>query len=379
MFLNISKQILIDHHAHSIREQFLQIDAIGLRQAFSETMSLAQLQDHVVHSVSYIDFICRLGQFLDVQGEDEILRLRERMRESDYVNMLLDDASIGAFIIDDGFGSEQFMPLSKFANLCERPTFRCRRIERALEETLMRASNFQQAEETFAKILFEETPQKIVALKTIAAYRGGLELSTVSRDEAERDFERTKNALIVKDKPRIFRGDLYHYFLQESFILAQKESLPVQVHSGLGDRDQDLIYANPLYMRRILDSPRFKATRFVFLHCFPYVRETAYLCSIYPNVFMDISLVNNLASPAVSGCFADALAVAPASKILAATDGHSLPETYWHGAHTIKRGLETSLHQLIDDQFLDAETASSIAGLILHGNATKLYQLDGLK
>jgi hypothetical protein len=379
MPLDISKQILIDHHAHSLRELFLQIDAIGLRQAFSETMSLTQLQDHVIHSVSYTDFIARLGQFLDVRGEDEILRLRESMRESDYLNMLLDDASIGAFIIDDGFGGEQFMPLTKFANLCERPTYRCRRIERALEETLLHATDFRQAEETFAKILFEETPLNIVALKTIAAYRGGLELSEVSRDEAERDFERTKNALIVKGRPRIFRGDLYHYFLQQSFILAQKSDLPVQVHSGLGDQDQDLIYANPLYMRKMLDNPRFRNTRFIFLHCFPYVRETAYLCSIYPNVFMDISLVNNVASPAVAGCFADALAVAPASKILAATDGHSLPETYWHGAHTIRRGLERSLHQFIDAQFLDAETASSIAGLILHGNATKLYQLIGLK
>jgi len=379
MALNVSKQILIDHHAHSLRDDFLQVDAIGMRQAFSETRSLAQLQDHVIDSVSYIDYIGRLGRFLDVKGEEAILQLRERMNESDYVNMLLDDASIGAFIIDDGLASERFISLPKFAALCERPTFRCRRIETALEETLLRSSNFDQVEELFPKVLLEEGPHKIVSLKTIAAYRGGLDLAQTSRDEAASDFLRTKNALVVRGKPRINRGDLYHYFLQESFALAQKENLPVQIHSGLGDQDQDLIYANPLHLRRILETPRFSRTRFIFLHCYPYVKEAAYLSSIYPNVFMDISLVSFVASPAVSGCFAEALAQAPASKILASTDGHTLPETYWYGAHTIKRSLESALLALVRDESLDAETASSIAGMILHANATRLYQLEGLK
>jgi hypothetical protein len=372
----LDKQILIDHHAHTMRSDFMQLDAIGLRQAFSETRSLSQLQDHVQHSVSYLDFIARLGGFLDVNGEEQILQLRERMKESDYVNLLFDDASIGAFIIDDGYGRTS---LSAFASLCERPVFRCRRIESALQDAVVESETFEAVEKLFPKMLLAPGQYKTVSLKTIAAYRGGLRIDFVTREQAAADFSRTKYALMNDKKPRITRGALYHYFLLQAFTLGQESNLPIQIHSGLGDQDEDLLRANPLLMREILESPRFARSKFIFLHCYPYVREAAYLCSIYPNVYMDISLVPFAASPAVSACFSEALACAPASKILAATDGHSVPETYWYAALSLKRGLAHCLDELIEQQFLVAEEAERIASRILHGNARDLYQLEGLK
>ena len=107
----------------------------------------------------------------------------------------------------------------------------------------------------------------------------------------------------MKGRPRINRGDLYHYMLGKAFALAQWKDIPVQLHCGVGNQDQDLRTANPLCFRTILASPRFAKTKFVFLHCYPYVREAGYLASLYPNVFMDVSLISFLASPAVRDAF----------------------------------------------------------------------------
>ena len=53
----------------------------------------------------------------------------------------------------------------------------------------------------------------------------------------------------------------------------------------------DLIKANPLYLRPLLQSDQFRNVPFVLLHAgYPYVRELGYLAAMYPNVFMDISL-----------------------------------------------------------------------------------------
>ncbi|HEY9778404.1 MAG TPA: amidohydrolase family protein [Planktothrix sp.] len=372
----MQKQILIDHHAHALREGFLQLDAIGLRQAFSEARSLIQLERHLPHTLSYMDCLAKLGKFLDVNGEEQILQLRERMNESEYCNILLDDASIGAFIIDDGF---KMMPTAAFARICERPVFRCCRIESSLQEAMIESETFESLEKSFPSKLLDSKEFKLVGLKTIAAYRGGLEIKLAKRDEAKADFRAAKESLLQDGKSRITRGEMYHYFLTQAFILAQQSNLPVQIHCGIGDQDEDLRLANPLCMREVLESPRFSKTKFVFLHCYPYVREAAYLCSIYPNVYMDISLVSFQASPAVSGCFRDALSVAPASKILASTDGHSVPETYWYGAQMLKHGLAHCLDQLIAEEFVTAAAASEIAGQILHGNARELYDLEGLK
>jgi hypothetical protein len=376
---NISKQLLIDHHAHLLRSDFMLADAIELRRAFSESHSLSQLEKHLTASVSYMSFISEIEQFLDLSGgEDALLQLRERMKEAEYVNLLLDDASIAAFIIDDGFTPSQRMSITRFGAMTERPVFRARRIEVAIEEAMVKSKSMEQLEEIFPKVLFDSEQVPIVALKCIAAYRGGLDIRIVDRSQATASFTTAKDQLIVKGHPRVGRSDLYHYLLLRAFALAAEKDIPVQVHSGIGDQDQDIRTANPACMRDVLESSRFNQTRFVFLHCYPFAKEAAYLASIYGNVYMDVSLTPFIASPAVSSSFDDALSVAPTTKILAATDGHSQPETYWYAALMLRRGLATALERMIDEGFVDKPSAEVIAGRILHGNALSLYKLTGL-
>jgi len=374
--INLSRIILIDHHAHSLLTDFSQLDAISFRQAFSETNSLSMLQAHSQHSIHYMHMLRELSEYLDVEEDEEkILEMRSRLGKTDYVQMLFDDASIGGAIIDAGFRKDDTLSLESFSSLCSRPVYQCIRIEAVIESALANAGSFGEMHEDFVKGLTSPSGPKMVAFKTIAGYRGGLQIDLVDKASAQANFAELKSAITDGKRPRISRGPLYHYLLCEGFEIAKQLNVPVQIHSGLGDADADLRESNPWCFRSMLESRRFSKVNFVFLHCFPYVREAALLASLYNNVYMDLSLALSLISTQAGTLFADALAAAPSTKVLVATDGHSVPETYWYASHSARRGLASVLSYLIGNGFTNEEQAMEIASRLFHKNAQDLYRL----
>jgi len=374
MSIDLSKFIFIDHHAHGLSKGFLQLDNLAFRKCFSESKSVSIMQEHMLNSVHYLHMLQELGKLNGAADEDRLLAYRAEQREADYVNHLWDEVSIGAVIVDDGFATESMMTLPQMTAICERPIYRCRRIESALEEAIGEARSFANLVDLFPRKLLDDSPARIVALKTICGYRGGLQLESVSSDTARKDFDKVKAEF--KKVKRITRGPLYHYFLAQAFALAESCNLPVQIHAGIGDDDADLLLTNPLLFRQTLaDFPR---TDFVFLHCYPYVSETAHLTSIHPHVYMDLSLAVSLVAPRAADLIFQALSAAPASKLLAASDGQGVPEAHWYGALSWKRALQKAMNRFVDGEFLSAEQAEHAAGLVLHDNARRLYGLEGL-
>ena len=132
-------------------------------------------------------------------------------------------------------------------------------------------------------------------MKTIAAYRGGL----------DRVSEHVVTALEANEST----GD----------------PLPVQVHCGFGDWDLHLWRADPGYLKPLLE--RFGETTFVLLHCYPFVREAGWLAHVYGNVYFDLSLtIPHVARPVEA--LQEALELAPLSKLLYASDAARTPELY---------------------------------------------------
>lgn len=372
--INLSRIILIDHHAHSVLKDFSQLDAIAFRQAFSETSSLSMLQSHAQYSLHYMHMLHELSEYLDMEDEEaKILEMRCRLGKTDYVQMLFDDASIGAVIVDAGFRQDDMASLEGFSVLAARPIYQCVRIEAVIESVLQTTNSYEEAHHEFLKRLTHPSGSKTVSFKTIAAYRGGLSIDQADKAAAQKNFSQIKSDQESKGPVRIHRGALYHYWLRLAFEVAQQLTVPVQIHCGLGDADADLRETNPWCFRNILEERKFSKTNFVFLHCYPYVREAALLASLYNNVYMDLSLALSLISTQSGSLFADALAAAPSSKILIATDGHSVPETYWYASHSARRGLASVLSYLIGNGFVNEAQAMAIAERLFHKNAQELY------
>lgn len=384
MKLDISKSVFIDHHAHSILKRHLDADVVGFRRAFSESNSLSMIENHVPHSLHYMNMRERLKDYLRFETDEELVEARQALSASDYVNELWDDASIGGLLIDDGFNSEASMSVNELAKVCGRPVFKIVRLESVFERVICERDSFQDLINHLQLEMNSFKESIPVGFKTIAAYRGGLPREPdVDLQAAKESFSETRRQIEAASKNdkkdfRISASPLYHYLLLNAFQLAAHSKLPIQIHTGIGDADLVLHEANPTVMTPILKDKRFASCKFVFLHCYPYHREAAYLCSVFPNCYMDLSLSVILVSAMSKGFVRESLAIAPATKILAGSDGHTLPEMHWYGAVVMKEALQAVLNDLIDENYLTLAQAQSIAENVLYRNCRELYQLEGL-
>jgi predicted TIM-barrel fold metal-dependent hydrolase len=90
---------------------------------------------------------------------------------------------------------------------------------------------------------------------------------------------------------RLATKPLNDYLLLRALEIAERQTMPVQIHTGFGDADLDLREANPLHLRPLLESGQYANVPFVLLHAsYPYVRELGYLAAIYANVYADVGL-----------------------------------------------------------------------------------------
>ena len=112
----------------------------------------------------------------------------------------------------------------------------------------------------------------ISSLKSIAAYRSGLEINTnVSRQNAE---EGLAEVLYAGKPVLITNKNFIDYIFTRSLEVALCFDLPMQLHTGFGDRDLDLRLANPLHLRTLLEDKGFSKCRIVLLHAFyPFSKE----------------------------------------------------------------------------------------------------------
>ena len=69
--------------------------------------------------------------------------------------------------------------------------------------------------------------------------------------------------------------------------------------------------------------------------------------------------------------------MAPLSKVVYGSDGYGAPEINFVGARLGKRAVALALDDLVEAGMLSPGEADAAAGLILAGNARRLYKLDG--
>jgi uncharacterized protein len=163
------------------------------------------------------------------------------------------------------------------------------------------------------------------------------------------------------------------FFLSEALEAARPRPVPLQVHTGFGDTDLTLHRADPTLLRPLFEDSRNRDVPIILLHCYPFVRQASYLASVYSNAYLDLSLAMTFAAHRGSDLVLEALELAPASKLLFATDASRLPELFFLGARSWRRSLAGALGTLMEGSLVDQRTAVRWAELILRGNARRLY------
>jgi predicted TIM-barrel fold metal-dependent hydrolase len=373
--MDLSAIPLIDGHCHSILTSFRASSVESFLHIFTEATDSRQVAHHVPHSLTYRRALRDLAAFLDCAPTPTAVVEARRLRP-DYLTALCRDAGIRGLLVDSGY------PAGTLSLNQVQAEFDCGvgevvHIETLAEDLLLAAPDFQSFEAQFRAALSAAKQRGAVALKSIVAYRSGLAVQVVPTSEARQTFQQLQARAEHQGHLRLTAKPLLDYCVGLALEEARRHELPVQFHTGFGDPDIDLLTANPTLLRPLLTDARYAGVPIVLLHMgYPYVRESAFLGSLYPDVYVDLSLALPLLRPILPHLLQELLALAPATKLLYGSDAHSQPEMFWLGARYGRWALGQILAHWIDDDTLQAHEALEIAQRICCRNALELYRLD---
>ncbi len=364
----------VDQHAHPV----LRPEALARRpyaSAFTEGQDPALLagfaRDTLCYRRSLRDVAALLGC---APAEDAVLARRDELGAERVAETCFAAARLEAVLLDDGFLPDESQPLDWHARFVR--VRRVLRLEAVAETCLTAARNFDDFLERFTRQI-DPPPANVVAFKSIAAYRTGLDVRPVSPEQARAGFEASRPAGQGRGV-RLADKRLIDFLLIHALGVAARRRLPVQLHTGFGDPDLDLRLANPLHLRAILEDPRFRGVPLVLLHAsYPYAREAGYLASVYQQVYVDFGLaVPFLSVSGMRQAVAMLLELAPVGKILYSSDAHFIPELFYLGAKWGRQVLADVLEQAVRDGDLTASEAQAVAAGVLRDNARRLYRLS---
>jgi uncharacterized protein len=395
----------IDQHCHAplVKWRSLGMDNPAWRRCFTEARRPSSLSDDVPASAGYREFLSALAAYQGIASQgiatqgianqgipaDRADRLEATVIErrgaevraagDDYLARLFDDARIAALLVDTGYGGKRALGVAEFARAAHRPVHVIVRIESLAEELLVaegggRATSGVGFTERLIERLEAALAAGAVGFKSIAAYRVGLELPAPSARAFAGALRRADRAAQAQ---RLDDPILVAHVVWTAARLGAERGVPLQFHTGFGDEDVHLPQADPTLLRALLRDPATEACPIVLLHAYPFVAQAAYLASIYPQVHVDLSLaIPLLGGAAAKRMIAEALALCPATKLLAASDGHSYPEMHWRGMRLWRSALAGVLATEVNAGRLDDVQVVPLARAILAGNAERLYRLD---
>jgi predicted TIM-barrel fold metal-dependent hydrolase len=383
MPLDLSDIPIIDHHAHALlrRPPATVAEWLGF---FTESRDPALVADHVPNTLFFRYAVRALAALLDCEpapesvlaARDQLLGCGDLAEKNAWAELLIRDANIGTMLIDYGFrGAENFGP-EEMQRLLPCRLAPILRLETLAQELILKYDTLDQVLDAYLVEVEGARAAGYVALKSIIAYRTGLAVREWTRADAEEVFRPLKEQARRYGTIRLASQPINDTLLLAALAVAQRQEMPVQFHTGYGDADVDLLLANPLHFRPLLQSDHYNRVPWIILHMgYPYVRESGYLASIYSNVYVDLSLAIPFAPSDAPMLLTQLFGLAPTSKLMYASDGFSVPELFWLGAKIGRSALARVLEDQVRAGTLSAGEADEVAGQVLSGNAQGVYRL----
>ncbi len=370
---------IIDHHAHALIKTNPPQTLAQYQVYFSESGDPLVKQRDVPHSIMWMWGIRELADYFGCDPTPEaVLAARNSRNLQEYANDMWTRQNSELLMIDYyGFGGGQNYTPEEMAMTFNQKIEKLLRLETFAQDKILENSTFSRFIEAFTAGVEGAKAAGHIGLKSIIAYRTGLDIGWVTRDEATKAFRQVKDHADRDGKTRLANKTLCDYLVVRALEIAEQQSLPIQFHTGLGDNDVDMLKANPLHMRPLLISGKFNHVKFVMLHAsYPYARDLGYLAAMYPNVYMDLSLAIPFVTTLIPTIIHEALALTPLNKVLYSSDAFSLPEIYWLANKWGRAALEKVLGEIVDVGALTPQQARTAGEMILNKNAKELYGLS---
>lgn len=375
MPLDLSAIPIVDNHCHSLLRNQPQDDE-AFRNHLTESYIPEVARRDVPHSLVYHWAIRELASLLGCEPQADAVHAarRERGLES-LTREIVERANFKTWLVDTGYGTDTTFGLDELRGFVACDIREIVRLEPLIERLILEATDFDGFLDAYRAALSDLRGSGYVAMKSVLAYRTGLQLERVDRSTAAAAFGPVHEMARRDGRLRIESKPLLDFLILAAVEESARQEVPIQFHTGLGDPDLDLTKADPAGLR-LLFSDAYRAAPIVLLHTgYPYVRSLSYLAAMYPNVYADLGEVQLFVAGDLRSIVRELLGLAPMSKILFSTDASLVPELYWLGAQAGRRALGQVLDEHIAEGLIDERTAIGMAEMVLWRNAERVYRL----
>jgi predicted TIM-barrel fold metal-dependent hydrolase len=389
---DLSRLPVVDVHCHPFlnkgavsAEQFTDLTAFGGGSqkymeeggvAFTDEVR-AELQRIKRDTLYFRRMVRDLAAFLGTAPTIEaVLEARNAAVEAsyrDYVARLYADAGIEALVFDFGVP----LPMLDVGEVKSElpveiaPIFR---IEPLIVDLLRSDCGWAEFKRRFDDAVSEALASGgYKGIKSIIAYRTGLDVSPLSRtpDQGAKALDAIRRGL-GGGSMKLLRDHL----LCRAMELCMEHEVPMQIHTGMGDFEVNLVLCRPSFLMDLLRFPTFRACRVILIHGgVPYSQEAAYMSNVLPRVYIDVSEGIPFAGHAARDIFSAVLSMTPLSKVVYGSDGYALPEINYTSAKLGKQALAQVLDGLVEDGFIGEGDVLPAAEMILAGTAKELYRI----
>ncbi|MEV6900139.1 amidohydrolase family protein [Amycolatopsis sp. NPDC051372] len=370
----VAEAPLVDHHCHGVVTG--EVEREGFERMLTEADTVSPLGTSLFDSLIGLAVRERCAPVLDLPKHapaDEYLERRAELGAEEVNRRFLRGTGTTDFLLDGGFQPDELTGTTEFARLAGARAHDVVRLEQVAEDVVHAGTTASRFAADFGAEL-EKRAKHAVGVKSIAAYRVGLELSGERPDAVEvvdaagRWLSRLGAGLGLRLADEV----LHRHLVWAGIDLG----LPVQFHVGYGDSDVDLHRCDPLLLTGLLRATRETGVPILLLHNYPFHRNAAYLAQVFEHVFVDTGLITHNAGFRAPAILAETLELVPFGKLLFSTDAFGLAELYHLGTTLFRQGLSDFLRSALAAEALSEVDAQRLVRLAGHENATRIYRLE---
>lgn len=357
---------LVDNHAHPVEELSRETITREFPTLFTEG---GHAPEDARHTVAYRRALRLLGERFEGETEAELLAARAAVDLESYSREVIADTGTAVILADDGYPD---ISPTEFRAYTDAEVYPLLRLEPVIEALVPRHERLDDLVAAFEQRVEDALAGEYVGLKSIVAYRTGLDIDPPAAAEAAaRDGY---GDLRAGFDGRIEHAGVIDHCLNRAADLAAEHGVPIQLHTGFGDSDAHPRFVDPSYLYDFLGAH--PGTDTVLLHGgYPYVRTAGYVTSTFPNAYLDLSLANPFVAHGVEPMLRQALETVPATRLLYGSDAFSAPEIYALAAERVRTDLPAVLESLVERGFYTEPYAEDVARMVLRENAVELYDL----
>jgi predicted TIM-barrel fold metal-dependent hydrolase len=388
--VDLSDAEIVDNHCHGmVVDEMLKSDPAAFEARLTLTgqayltsnqkdpavwRSIGALVEGNAYSLISRRWLC---QFLHCAEDAAILaQARDRVLRADpvgYTRRLLADQKIVELVADEGY---TYMPVggADLERLVAIPVHRVARIESFIDDLIRQdLADLDGFADALQQQLDEAAADpRTIALKSVIAYRTGLDITEPAKSEAASAFQRWRAAGWADS--RADSKPVRDYLLHLAMPIIERHNIALHIHCGDGDPDVVFEHSRPQDLYGFLR--RYDRRPIVLMHAgHPWSEEAAYIAAILPHVYIDLSVLIPWASLDIESYLARLIGMMPSSKLLYSSDQVYEPELFWLPARFARRALERALSAAIDADYLTIAQAQSIGRGILAGNTRLVHAL----